>query len=70
MIEKIVRKFELKKHSSIKEDLDYWLSKTREERIAAIEFLRRQFPQLISYSGSPIKESFLKDIIENFGGEI
>ena len=70
MIERVARKLDLNSHSSIKEDLDYWLNKTPEERIAAIEFLRRQFPRLISYSGSPIKESFLKDIIENFGGEI
>jgi len=43
MIEKVVRKLDLKKDSSIKEDLIYWLSKTPEERIASIEFLRRQY---------------------------
>lgn len=43
MIEKTVKRLELKKDSSIKEDLAYWLSKTPRERIAAIEFLRGQF---------------------------
>lgn len=42
MIEKVVKKLDLKKDSSIKEDLAYWLSKTPEERISAIEILRRQ----------------------------
>ncbi len=43
MIERVVKKFDLKRHSSINEDLAYWLSKTPQERIAAIEFLRRQY---------------------------
>ncbi|MEW6266289.1 MAG: hypothetical protein AB1641_24715 [Thermodesulfobacteriota bacterium] len=43
MIEKVVKKLDLKKDSSIKEDLAYWLGKTPQERIAAIEFLRRQY---------------------------
>ena len=43
MIEKIVKKLDLKKDSSIKEDLAYWLSKTPQERIVAIEFLRGQY---------------------------
>jgi hypothetical protein len=43
MIEKNVKKLDLKRDSSIKEDLAYWLSKTPQERIAAIEFLRRQY---------------------------
>lgn len=42
MLEKIVRKGDLKTDSSIKEDLAYWLSRTPQERIAAIESLRRQ----------------------------
>jgi hypothetical protein len=42
MIEKTVKKFDLKSDASIKEDLAYWLSKTPKERIEAIEFLRRQ----------------------------
>ena len=43
MIVKNVKKLDLKRDSSIKEDLAYWLSKTPQERIAAIEFLRRQY---------------------------
>jgi hypothetical protein len=43
MIEKTVKKLDLKSDSSIKEDLAYWLRKTPRERIAAIEFLRRQY---------------------------
>ena len=43
MIEKTVKKFNLKKDSSIREDLAYWLNKTPQDRIAAIEFLRRQY---------------------------
>jgi len=31
------------KYSSIREDLEFWLSKTPEERIATVEFLRKQF---------------------------
>jgi hypothetical protein len=42
VIEKVVKKFDLERHSSTKEDLAYWLSKTPEDRIEAIEFLRRQ----------------------------
>jgi hypothetical protein len=43
MIQKNVRKFDLKSDSSIRDDLAYWLSKTPEDRIEAIELLRRQF---------------------------
>jgi hypothetical protein len=43
MIEKTVKKFDLKSDASIKEDLAYWLSKTPQERIEAIEILRRQY---------------------------
>ena len=42
MIEKTVRKLDLERGLSIKEDLGYWLSKSHEDRIEAIEFLRRQ----------------------------
>jgi hypothetical protein len=43
-MEKVVKIKNLKKEgiSSIKEDLDFWLSKTPEERIEAVEILRRQ----------------------------
>jgi hypothetical protein len=43
MIEKVVKRLDLNRDSSIKEDLAYWLGKTPQERIAAIEFLRRQY---------------------------
>ncbi len=40
-MEKVVRKISLKDKRNY--DLEYWLSKTPEERISAIEFLRQQF---------------------------
>ncbi len=43
MIEKSVKKLDMSRDSSVKEDLAYWLSKTARERIAAIEFLRGQY---------------------------
>jgi hypothetical protein len=43
MIHKIVKKGALDELSSIKEDLTYWLSKPPEERVAAVDFLRRQY---------------------------
>jgi len=42
MIEKVVRKGNLRDCSEVKENLSYWLSKSPEERVAAVEFLRRQ----------------------------
>jgi hypothetical protein len=42
MIEKVVKKRKLEEFSEIKEDLAYWLSKSPEERVAAVEFLRMQ----------------------------
>ena len=41
-IKKVVTKRKLQ-DSSVKADLAYWMSKTPEERIAAVEFLRRQY---------------------------
>jgi hypothetical protein len=45
MIEKVVRKSNLKEHheNSINDDLNYWLNRQPEERIEAVEFLRKQF---------------------------
>jgi hypothetical protein len=43
MIEKVSKKMDLERDSTIKEDLVYWLNKTPEDRIAPIEILRRQF---------------------------
>jgi len=42
MIRKVVNKLTLKNSSSVKRELAYWLSKTADERIAAVEYLRRQ----------------------------
>jgi len=42
MIEKIVQKGNLKGFSEVKGNLAYWLSKTPEERVAAVEHLRRE----------------------------
>jgi hypothetical protein len=42
MIQKVVNKRDLRNFSSIKEDLNYWLGKTPEERVAAVDYLRKQ----------------------------
>ncbi len=42
MIEKVVRKANLQDFLEIKENLAYWLSKSPEERVAAVEYLRRE----------------------------
>ncbi len=41
MIEKVVVRRSLKDSDSSKEDLEYWLSRTPEERVEAVELLRR-----------------------------
>jgi len=41
-IKKVVRKGKLGDFSEVKENLAYWLSKTPEERVAAVEQLRIQ----------------------------
>jgi len=43
MIQKVVRKLDPKDSSSMQNDLAYWLSKTPEERVAAVEYLGRQY---------------------------
>ena len=43
MIQKIVKKIGIDEFTSIKEDLAYWMSKPPEERVAAVDFLRRQY---------------------------
>ena len=48
-MDKVVKKYNLKEHSFIKEDLAYWLSKTPVERIAAVDYLRR------IYYGHPLR---------------
>ena len=43
MISKVVKKIDINKDDSIREDLKYWLEKDPSERILAVESLRRQF---------------------------
>jgi hypothetical protein len=43
MIQKIVKKIRIDDISSAKDDLDYWLSKSPEDRVSAVEYLRRQY---------------------------
>ena len=43
MIKKVIKKIDLKKDNSTKEDLKYWLEKDPNERVSAVEYLRRQF---------------------------
>ena len=42
MIKKVVAKLDLKDSSVSRSDLDYWLKRPPEERISAVEILRRQ----------------------------
>jgi hypothetical protein len=41
MIQKVVHKANLHEHDEIRQNLEYWLSRPAEERIAAVEFYRR-----------------------------
>ena len=43
MIRKIIKKHDLDNFSEIKENLEYWLSRPPEERLAAVDALRRQY---------------------------
>ena len=42
MIQKIVKKHRLQERTTTQEDLAYWLSKTPEERVATVDYLRTQ----------------------------
>ena len=42
MIELVVRRRSVSDHDQSREDLEYWLQRTPEERLAAVEKLRRQ----------------------------
>ncbi len=46
MIEKVVSIHSLHDRSGPQRDLAFWLSKTPEERLAAVEFLRRQWMEI------------------------
>ncbi len=43
MIEKVVTKCNLQDWCKVKDDLNYWLSKTPQERVAVVEHLRRRY---------------------------
>ncbi len=43
MIQKIVKKSSIDELSSIRENLAYWLSKPPEERVATVDYLRKQY---------------------------
>lgn len=43
MIQKAVHKTSLKHHDEIRQNLGYWLSRPPEERVAAVDYLRKQF---------------------------
>ncbi|MHC5087372.1 MAG: hypothetical protein ACYSN9_06130 [Planctomycetota bacterium] len=42
MIQKVINKNELGSHDEIRQNREYWLSRPAQERIAAVEFYRRQ----------------------------
>ena len=43
MIQKVVAKGRLKDASLINADLAYWLKRSPQERVAAVDYLRRQY---------------------------
>ncbi len=43
MIRKIVKKHDLDNFSEIRQNLEYWLSRPPEERLAAVDALRREY---------------------------
>jgi hypothetical protein len=60
MIRKTVQKHKMSEYNEIRQNLEYWLSRPPEERIEAIEILRRQFygdkyPEHIQKFGRVIK---------------
>ena len=43
MIQKAVKKYHLQERTTTQDDLAYWLSKTPEERVATVDYLRTQY---------------------------
>ena len=41
-MEKVVSKHDLRDYDEVKDNLEYWLSRPPEERVAAVDFLRAQ----------------------------
>lgn len=62
MIQKVVNKKGLESHNEIRQNRLYWLSRPAEERIAAVEFYRKQvygnnYPQRLQRVARVIKLS-------------
>lgn len=64
MVKKVVKKHIVKDFDSVKEDLAYWLSKTPEERVEAVEYLRRQL-----YGSTARLQKTARVIQQTFGEE-
>ncbi len=43
MIQKVVNKHRLQEQITLQDNLAYWLSKTPEERVATVDYLRTQY---------------------------
>ena len=43
MIEKVINKHSLRDNNAHLRDLEYWLKKSSEERVAAVDILRKQY---------------------------
>ncbi len=43
MIQRLVKKHRLQERAATQDDLAYWLSKLTEERVATVDYLRRQY---------------------------
>ncbi len=53
---------EIRKGESTKSDLRFWLAKTPEERISAVEFLREQYYVIQGYADLPRIERVIRRI--------
>jgi hypothetical protein len=43
MIQKTIKRYRLQERTTTQDDLAYWLSKTPEERVATVDYLRAQY---------------------------
>ncbi len=43
MVQRVVKIKDMRNNNSAADDLKFWLSKSSEERVAAIEYLRKRF---------------------------
>jgi len=53
---------EIRKGDSTKRDLQFWLAKTPEERISAVEFLREQYYVIRGYADLPRLELVIRRV--------